>query len=448
MDISSIICKFLGLQDLILENIEYFDDEKQIYSQLTVKLPIHLARCADCGGEFFEVHQWHKRTIKAPPLGIYQKIDLTIKFPRGHCSLCHKIKPARLSSLHPKFKNLSCSFVELAGRMMEDATCAATSRWFRSSPSLMWKVDQWRMKHLKSNDYQLPEGINVSELSADEVHFLTYKNKNRVSPFSKKWTPEFITNLVCTRHSKIISNAPGRDSKALRTCLKSLTKKQLSQVKYFALDMNPGFFSTAKKKCPNAEICVDRFHLIQMMNKSVDKVRSQEYRKAQRKKDSFQMTMLGPKRRYLIMENRNNTSTSVEEDNMLGKLKTLNDNIHNAILITDYFHSILEHKGIKFIIIRVPNRQREVRESKSKIFKKFALKIRKYRKNIEAYIYSRLTTARSEGLNNKIKVLKRAGYAYTNKKSYQNKILQRCGYLNSQWINTNYLFWHITTPQV
>ena len=82
-----------------------------------------------------------------------------------------------------------------------------------------------------------------------------------------------------------------------------------------------------------------------------------------------------------------------------------------------------------------------------KSFKKFALKIMKYRKHIEAYIKSNLTTAVSEGLNNKIKVFKRAGYNYTNEDSFKNKILQRCGFLNSTYINTNFLYWHVPTPQ-
>ena len=84
-----------------------------------------------------------------------------------------------------------------------------------------------------------------------------------------------------------------------------------------------------------------------------------------------------------------------------------------------------------------------VRESGLKAFRKLATTIRKYRLNIESYIKSKLTTAVSEGLNNKIKVLKRMGYGYTNEESFQLKILQRCGYLNSNHINTNSWFWQV-----
>jgi transposase len=81
-----------------------------------------------------------------------------------------------------------------------------------------------------------------------------------------------------------------------------------------------------------------------------------------------------------------------------------------------------------------------VRESKLKPFRKLAKTIRKYRRNIEAYITSRLTTAVAEGLHNKIKVLKRMGYGYSNPISFCRKILQRCGYLNHLSINTDEFF--------
>ena len=84
-----------------------------------------------------------------------------------------------------------------------------------------------------------------------------------------------------------------------------------------------------------------------------------------------------------------------------------------------------------------------VRESGLLPFRKLAALIRKYRSYIEAYVSSKLTTAKSEGINNKIKVLRRSGYGYTNQSSYLNKILQRCGYLNSKYIDTTSWFWTI-----
>jgi len=300
------------------------------------------------------------------------------------------------------------------------------------------------MKYIKKY-YELPKNLDVTYMSADEVHFLTRRFSKRRHPFSPKYFIEYVTNLVCTRHSKVLFNAMGRDSSALGSCLIQLTAKQREEVKFFALDMNDGFFKAVQKYCPKAEIAVDRYHLVENMNLVFNELRKSEYRKAKRMKDQFQLGMLDPGRRFILMERK--PILSIEEQNMLGKLKMLNVNISAGMLIVDYFHKVLDQKSLKKFREKLALWYGLVRDSKLKIFRKFAMKVRAYRKHIEAYIKSNLTTALSEGLNNKIKVLKRMGYNYTNDKSFRNKILQRCGFLNSTFINTNFLFWHVPTPQ-
>ena len=111
------------------------------------------------------------------------------------------------------------------------------------------------------------------------------------------------------------------------------------------------------------------------------------------------------------------------------------------MILVEHFHKILDKTQVVEFRKSLMLWYRLVREANIEPFKRLALLIRKYRKYIEAYINSKLTTAKSEALNNKIKVLRRAGYGYTNQSSYLNKILQRCGYLNSRYINTNAWFW-------
>src|SRR5437868_613300 len=126
---------------------------------------------------------------------------------------------------------------------------------------------------------------------------------------------------------------------------------------------------------------------------------------------------------------------------MLDKLKELNKNILNGMILVEHFHRMLDKTDVIEFRKSLMLWYGLVRESGLGPFRKLAKLIRKYRDYIEAYINSRLTTAKSEGLNNKIKVLRRSGYGYTNQESYLNKILQRCGYLNSKFINTASWFW-------
>ncbi|MCB0406827.1 MAG: ISL3 family transposase [Bdellovibrionales bacterium] len=330
---------------------------------------------------------------------------------------------------------------------MEEMTCEAVARLTRTNSKTLWQLDQWRCEYLKEHLYKLPEDLDTRKLSADEVHYRTktYKSNERLSPFSPRRDIKFLTSLVCSSVSKVIACKPGRDESSLRNCLQELTPEQRKGVEFISIDMNPSYFKAIMKMCPQAEIAVDRFHLVQKLNEAFDVVRKQEYYKAKKRRDSFQQTMLSRGNRFMYLERID--TKSIEESNMLGKIKALNDQVSNAMILTDYFHTVLDQKSLREFRKRLIKWYQLVRQSGSKAFRKFSKLVRKYRVNIEAYIKTGLTTAISEGINNKIKVLKRMGYGYINEKAFQNKILQRCGFLNSTHLNTNFMMWHIPTPQ-
>ena len=134
---------------------------------------------------------------------------------------------------------------------------------------------------------------------------------------------------------------------------------------------------------------------------------------------------------------------SKTERKMLDKLREANKDIHTAMLLVEYFHRALDKKNIKSFRKALKAWYLVARESRLEPFLKFAKLVRRYRKEIEAYIESGLTTAVAEGLNNKIKTLKRVAYGYSNQKSFLRKILQRCGFLNHQYIKTDDLFYAV-----
>jgi transposase len=350
------------------------------------------------------------------------------------------MRVARVLFAHPEFESMTLGLVEQAGRMMEEMTCAAVARVLRLDEKTLWRLDQWRMEtmHGQMRLKDLIKDLDLKKMSADEVHFRTIYETKRDHPFSARHQVKFVTNLVCTKEAKVIANAAGRDSRSLASCLKELTRPQRLGVEFFSIDMNPAYFKAVEKLCPNAEIAIDRFHLVQILNERFDLVRREEFYKAKRSRNDFQETMLSPQRKFILCER--NAVRSPEEDSLLGKLRMLNDNIHNAMLIVDYFHRVLDEKGVQSFRQKLSNWYLLIRKARLKPLTSFARMVMRYRKNIEAYIKSNLTTAVSEGLNNKIRVLKAMAYGYKNERSFMLKILQRCGFLNSTFIDTRKWF--------
>jgi transposase len=441
MDLKYIISQFLGIQDVIIEDIKLF--KKDLRAVVVARQNRKHCYCNKCGLQLSQVHEWIFKELKGVPLGIFS--DVTLKFYqlRANCDDCDKVILAPNHLIHPKFSSMTCAFAEHAGRLMEEITCEAVSRILHCNSKTLWDLDQYRMEYMMKF-LKLPKDIDVSYLSADEVHFKTIRIQERKGLFAKRWQPKFITNLVCPTEGKVLFNGPGRDGNALATALSVLSPGQLLAVERFAIDMHDPFFVTIKKLCPNAEICVDRFHLAQAVNKAFDKVRRSEFKLAKEKKNQFCEDMLEPHRRFILVSREKDLSKA--ELKLLSKLRDVNQSIHTAMLLVEYFHAMLDKKTVKSFRKAMITWCLVVRESKLKPFLELAKTIRKYRKNIEAYITSRLTTGVAEGINNKIKVLKRMGYGYTNETSFMRKILQRCGYLNHLSINTDQFFYRLPHP--
>jgi transposase len=441
MDPFKAISQFLGIQDVFFRDIRIHNKSRHIVFVGEFRAKGYF--CRHCGLASGAIHDWQDRQLQLPPLGVFEKVSLTLYVPRSWCDQCERNTQALVQWLHPKFESVTCGFAEVAGRLMEETTCEATSRLLHANSRKLWSIDQYRMQVMLER-LKLPADVDVSFLSADEVHFRTKRfGKNRALA-QARWEPMFITNLVSYVDAKVLFNAPGRGSESLSNCLAVLSPGQKLAVEMIAVDMHDPFITAAYKNLPNVEVCVDRFHLAQAVNKCFDEVRRSELKKAHLNKDVFQEGMLSPSRRFVLVDRRKNLSK--HETKWLDKLRVLNTEIHNAMLLVESFHSMLDHKTLPRFRKSLRNWYLLVRESGLKPFRKLSLLIRKYRDNIEAYIKSRLTTAVSEGLNNKIKILKRVGCGYTNQRSFQNKILQRCGYLNHHFINTVDFYYTMPNP--
>lgn len=439
MDILEVLISSLGMQDVVVE--KHRSDRKTRTIEFWVRQVREDACCYHCAGPLYGVHRWRQRTLKGPPVGAFNTVKIYFFQLQAACDFCQRLRLAYAPYIHPRFKNITTAFAEVAGQMMEEMTCEAVSRLLNCNSKQLWKLDQWRMLKMRETEKykKLVEATNVSLMSADEVHMRTIRpEKGRNN--KQYWTKRFVTNLVCYHHSKVIANASGRTSTSLKKCLNELTDEQRLGVQYLAVDMHDGYISAARELCPNAKIAVDRFHLAQKLNEKFDEVRKGELAKAKKKKDSFQEEMLSGSKRFILVERQKDDLPQSDHDN-LEKLKLLNENISTAMVLMEYFHRLLDRKTVKTFRNGLDKWFGLIEVSRLKPLKSFATLVKKYLKNIETYISSHLTTAVSEGLNNKIKVLKRMGYGYTNRKSFMNKILQRCGLLNSTYLDTTDWFW-------
>jgi transposase len=443
MGFQASIISFLGLRDVEIEDIKQFKSE--LRAVIVVRSRQDRALCHDCFGPLEGVHEWILKELKGPPMGVYQEVKIKFYHLRSHCKRCAGNRMSMVDWIHPKCDSMTCGFSEVAGRMMEETTCEAVARLLMCDSMTLWRLDQWRMQYMMGK-LKLPENVSYALMSADEVHFRTIRLERRKTVWSKRWEMKYITNLVSYEDGKVLFNSMGRDSQALKDCLSILSPGQKLAVEKFAVDMHEPFIQVVKKELSNAEPVIDRFHVVKKINEAFDSVRKSEFRKARDENKKWEQDMLHPHRRFILVSREKDLSRS--EMKMLEKLRAVNQNIHTAMLLVEYLHTAIDKPTVPTFRKALLNWYWLAREAGLEPFRKFAKLIRRYRKGIEAYIKSGLTTAVSEGLNNKIKTLKRMGYGYTNPQSFRRKTLQRCGYLNHYHINTNQLFFTVPNPTI
>jgi transposase len=446
MDFGKVIIRLLGLQGIELLDVKLFT--KDLRAEIIARQNRdEKSCCTRCGKALGHLKEWvTKENIKLPPLGIFQHVRLRLKAFRAWCQSCRGFRMAKADWIHPRHRSATCGFIEIAGRLMEELSCEAAGRYLGGIHSMqMMRFDRTRMKHLLQG-YKIPD-IDHTALSADEVHHKTIRLENRKGLWAKRWDREWITNLVSLQtdkagdvNGKVLFNAPGRGKAALRECLSVLSAGQKLAVEWFCCDMHQPFIRQAQVTLPNAKICVDRFHVTQEANRAFDQVRKSEFKRAETK---FQKTMLLPSRRFILVSREKDLSQA--ELSQLERLRDENKNIHTAMLLVEYLHRAFDKKTVPDFRATLTNWYRVVRDSGLEPFRRLAGTIRRHRRLIENYIISRLTTAVSEGLNNKIKALKRAGYGYKGRTYFRHKILQRAGYLNHYHLPTNDLMYNIST---
>lgn len=442
MDTSKLLLAAMGMQSEQVSIESYEVEPEKLSATLVLRQQRQGCKCPDCNEAIYGVKQWRRRTLWGVPLGAFLKVKIIFFQLQGACGRCLKHRLSKAAFIHPAFKQMTTAFAEYCGRWMEETTIASVERMTGCPGMSLWRLDQWRMKEMKRR-FEIPTDLPMSFASADEVHMRTIKPVNSRGDRST-WKKKFITNLVSCDMAKVIANASGRSSRSLQSCLKQIPEEVRSRIKFIAVDMHDGFIKAAAKLCPYAKITVDRFHVAQALNRAFDELRKDEYEKAKAAKDTFQIQMLRPSKRYILVARKKDLPRSDQKH--FDRLIQVNQNINSALILIEYFHSVLDKTDIQSFREGLTLWENLVIASGLSHFQKFLQTVKKHQSRIEAYISSKLTTAISEGINNKIKVLKRVGYTYTNETSFKNKILQRCGFINSHNIDTSGWFWHVPSP--
>ena len=235
---------------------------------------------------------------------------------------------------------------------------------------------------------------------------------------------KYVTNVVDVDQRKVIWNHQGRGKVNLDKFFRSLGEGNCEKIEAVACDGARGYLSSIKQYATNALIVLDHFHVKKYLNDAVDTVRKEELKRARQQNNGELSAILHCNKRFILMKN----NVTDKKQDLLEKLAKLNERVYQAMLLKEQFISIYTDPKTSIRTLK----EWIIAAIKSKIppFVELGHKFFRKRHYLLNYFRYKITTAISEGINNKIKRLSRMAYGYKDGHYFLLKIHQHCGLLN------------------
>jgi transposase len=254
-------------------------------------------------------------------------------------------------------------------------------------------------------------------MSVDEVSWLKYQR--------------YLTIVIDTDIKKVIWNAQGRKKEVLNRYYEGIGPEHCRKIESVAMDGARTYISSTMEYAPKALIVYDKFHVIQKLNGAVDATRRYELRKARGEHRSDLMEMMGFKQRFILLKNKTNLTQRQSEN--LKRLCEINEPIYKAMLLKESFQAIYFYAQEPEARACLESWIEQALTSGLQAFVSLAESFRDKMVFILNWFKKKISSAISEGFNNKIKRLKRMAYGYRDAGYFLLKIHQHCGLLNPRF---------------
>ena len=218
----------------------------------------------------------------------------------------------------------------------------------------------------------------------------------------------YATVIMDADRTRVLWVGEGNSREAIRPFFELLGPERCRQIEAVAMDMNTAFDLEVQQHCPQAEVVYDLFHVVARFGRDVvDRVRVDQ---ANALRDQPAARKVVKRSRWLLLRNRDNLKDdqSIRLDELLAA---------NAPLATVYLLKT-ELKEVWFAPSVREGAQRWRRwyqmaiDSQLAPAIQFAKRLKKYLRGILASAIYQMNSSILEGVNNKIKVIKRMAYGF------------------------------------
>jgi transposase len=350
--------------------------------------PIEGARpfCSVCGENSRRLHMYGTRRVRDLNLA-HARVDLVVPNRKLRCANCRTIRTEGHSFLG-SYRRYTLRFERAVAELCRHLPIKQVAEHFGLSWHAVKEIDKRRLVR----DVGTPCYDGLRLLAVDEV--AVHKGHT------------YLTTVLDLETGRIVWVGKGRTEATLASFFEELTEEQRKSIEAVATDMAAGFRNAVEKACPKAALVYDLFHVVAKYSREVvDVVRLEE---AKKQDEAGRKLIKGS--RYLLLKNPPNLLRSQRKP--LRELLAANENLNTVYVLKDQLKRIWEYKRPAWARKALDQWCALAHASGIPALATFARNLCRHEKGIVNHCRYPIHTGRLEGINNKIKVIKRQAYGF------------------------------------
>jgi transposase len=207
---------------------------------------------------------------------------------------------------------------------------------------------------------------------------------------------------------RLVWAAPGRDEATLERFFEQLGEERCQQIKFVSADAASWISNVVKRRCPNAVRCLDPYHVVAWATEALDEVRRAVWNEARRANRRAHATAFKEARWVLW---KNSDSLTPKQQDKLAWVQQVNKPLYQAYLIKEHLRLIFQLPFIDAIDLLI-EWLKWAFDSPLEPIVKLACRIADHLGELLNTLEHRLSNARVEGLNTRIRLIARRAFGF------------------------------------
>ena len=391
---------------------------------LTIESTLASTSCRRCGRTITEQYgEDRPRLLRHLPI-LGRVVYLRIRPKRFRCPYCddHPTTTQELDWYDPNALHTKAYERQLIVQLVNSTVTDVVAKEDVSYDALLGILDRWIATTI---DWSALEPFTV--LGIDEIA-LKKGHRDFVAVLSAK---------TVTNRLHVLAILPDRLKATVTAWLQTIPEEHRRRIQTVCTDMWEGYVSAVQEVLPDATIVIDRFHVARHYRDAVDSLRKQEVRRLRATlPDELQDEL-----KHILWPSRKRPADLDDEERaQLERFLVHSPALQQAIRLREELTTIFDTaRGRADGLRRIRFWRHRVSKSGLMCFDGFLSLLDTWLDLIANYFIDHQTSAFVEGLNNKLKVLKRRCYGLCNvRRLFQRLTLDLDGY-------RRFSPWHVGT---